>query len=64
MLLDKDDTPFVSAEVMLFLNRTFSISYLLSKDIKGSEAMKLGYIKGVQEVIDTLRACQKDNVGE
>lgn len=60
---DEVQIPYISAELMLFLEKTFNISYLLNKDIKGSEAMKLGYIKGIQEVIDTLQACQKENLG-
>lgn len=55
--------PYISAEVMEYLRKNFDISYLLVKDV-GSESMRLGYIKGVQDVIDSLLACQRMNAGK
>lgn len=55
--------PYISAELMEYLRKNFDISYLLSKDV-GSESMRLGYIKGVQDVIDSLLACQRMNAGK
>lgn len=55
--------PYISAEVMEYLRKNFDISYLLAKDV-GSESMRLGYIKGVQDVIDSLSACQRMNAGK
>lgn len=53
--------PFVSADIIEYLNATFDISYMLTKNIECSESMRLGYIKGVQDVIDSLLACQKQS---
>ena len=53
--------PYVSTEVIEYLNKTFDISYLLVKQMECSESMKLGYIKGVRDVIDSLLACQKQS---
>ena len=55
--------PYISAEVMEYLRKNLDISYLLAKDV-GSESMRLGYIKGVQDVIDSLLACQRMNAGK
>lgn len=55
--------PYISAEVMEYLRKNFDISYLLAKDV-GGESMRLGYIKGVQDVIDSLLACQRMNAGK
>ena len=49
---------------MEYLRKNFDISYLLAKKDVGSESMRLGYIKGVQDVIDSLLACQRMNVGK
>ena len=56
--------PYISAELMEYLRKNFDISYLLAKKDVGSESMRLGYIKGVQDVIDSLLACQRMNVGK
>ena len=56
--------PYISAEVMEYLRKNFDISNLLAKKDVGSESMRLGYIKGVQDVIDSLLACQRMNVGK
>lgn len=55
---DDDDVPFVSYAIMSYLHKQFSLNYLLTKDMGGcSEAMRLGYIKGVRDVLDCLENC-------
>lgn len=51
------DMPFVSYELMAYLRKQFGLSYLLTKEMNGSEPMRLGYIKGVQDVFDCLDNC-------
>lgn len=57
--LEELKAPYVSDEIIEYLNAVFDISYLLTKNLQGSESMKLGYIKGVHDVIDTLISCRK-----
>lgn len=63
LLESEDKIPFVSYEITNCLSRVFNISDVLNKDV-GSEAFRLGYIKGVQDVLSFLQWCQKQNTGE
>lgn len=63
-LLESDEKiPFVSYELTDYLSRVFNLSDILNKEV-GSESMRLGYIKGIQDVLSFLQWCQKQNVGE
>lgn len=55
---DKDpDIPYVSYEIIAYLRQQFGLTYLLAKEMNCSEPMRLGYIKGVQDVFDCLENC-------
>lgn len=53
--------PYVNEDILEFLLRVFNTSSLLTKDHRGhSEGFVLGYIKGVQDVIDSLKMCNRE----
>lgn len=55
---DRDpDIPYVNHELIAYLRKQFGLTYLLSKEMNCSEPMRLGYIKGVQDVFDCLDNC-------
>lgn len=60
----EENLPFVSYELTEYLGKVFDISTLLRVRSECSESMRLGYIKGVQDVLDTLHGLQRQRAGD
>lgn len=56
------EEPYVSDELVDYLNKQFNIQYCLSrtKDLKDSSEA-LGFMKGVREVVDHLSSLSESN---
>lgn len=60
----KDELPFVPLDVVAHLEQVYNIDYLLSDTACFTSEERLGYIKGVREVVTHLRALSIRKDGE
>lgn len=60
----KDELPFVPLDVVEHLERVYNVDYLLSNSSCYTSEERLGYIKGVREVVTHLRALAIRKDGE
>lgn len=60
----KDELPFVPLDVVEHVEQVYNIDYLLSSSSCYTSDERLGYIKGVREVVTYLRALAIRKDGE
>lgn len=63
-MIFNDGLPFVPLDVVDHLEKVYNIDYLLSNSTCYSCDERLGYIKGVREVVTHLRALSIRKDGE
>lgn len=59
-----NDTPFVSKEIIKYLEGQFGLEGLLKKDSKRNDSRQLGYIEGARAVISHLKFLESEQLNK